>query len=140
MYNIDTFYIDIPDNSTKLNSLFERMFNCSIKPTQNSKKENYSKYCFKDNVDIDRIIKENKDSSGFIVIGKENAIKGIKNYKHLTVSETIVEKDKFVYKDIEPYIPMFITTIISKDSIDDAIKEIKELKSNKSKKEVLVFD
>jgi len=105
------------------------------------------KYHYYTETDFDRLIKENKDAKGFIVIGKDNAVMSLKNYNNIPIIKIIEQNGNFKYVDIfnslnHSYVADFTMRIISKENIQWAIEEIKNHrpKEQKIKKEVLVFE
>lgn len=106
-------------------------------------KLNYSKYHYYTETDFDRLMEENKDSKGFIVIGKENAVLALKNYEKIPTLEIIEQNGRFEYVcGFNNSVKSFIMRKIHKYEIEDAIKYIKNYKPKqyKIKKEVLLFE
>lgn len=105
---------------------------------------NYSKYHYYTHTDFDRLMKENEDSKGFIVIGKYNAVMAFRNFKNIDCMQLVEENGEFKYVCNFGVIQPFIMRIIDKENISDAIEYIKTYepycKNYKVKKQVLVFE
>jgi len=125
-------------------NIIEKFHNKYKENTMNQNNEaNYSKYHYYGQTDFDRLIEENINSKGFIVIGKENAVLALKNYENIPTLEIIEQNGSFEYVcDFNNTVKNFIMRKIQKHEIQDAIKYIKnhKPKQQKIKKEVLVFE
>lgn len=146
------------DFSEVMNKFFEKDFN---KFNSNFKNDfqnylnkpndyiHFEKYHFFDKTDFDRIVEENSGALGFIVIGKNNAVKAIKNIEKMKTASIVDENNTFKYC-FDPKDSEYIYTIINKDEITQAIQYIHEFKKSlakinkdskrQSKKQVLVFN
>lgn len=129
------------NNATEaINEFYNRVY----KGEDMNKELSYSKYHYYTHTDFDRLMEENKDSKGFIVIGKYNAVMAFRNFKNIECMQLVEENGEFKYVCNFGVIQPFIMRIIDKENINDAIEYIKTYepycKNYKVKKQVLVFE